>query len=345
MTRGPKGAGAANLSLGRDVLLFFEDRDPDTFVRGDRRLRRMLRKGVGLLRPNRQRVSGFEISFRLLRKALTDAGQRVHVNDFALARRHPDFPVGLCGYSQILDDWALPNPAVVGPGMYDHPKQNIGLLDDRRYAAYIVFCNWMRDMFGNWYERDRLFPWFGGIDVNEWPTAEDRLKDIDVIVYDKIRWNRETLEPGFREPLLDELRRRGLRFEILRYGSYTLGMYRKLLKRSRSLLFLCEHETQGMAYQEAMASDLPVLAWDQGSWIDPNSSNWEANAVPATSVPYFSDECGERFNGLEDFPVVLDRFLERLPEYKPRAWVAAHLSPEESAALYLRAYHYAAGGT
>ena len=129
---------------------------------------------------------------------------------------------------------------------------------------------------------------------------------------------------------------------MLRYGKYTLGTYKGLLARSRAMLFLCEHETQGMANQEALASNVPVLAWDQGFWLDPNRSKWEPNAIPASSVPYFSEACGERFSGLDDFAPALDRFLERLPTYAPRAWVSSHLSPAKSAELYLRAYYTAA---
>lgn len=329
------------LTLGRDVLLFFEDRDRDTFVRGDRKIRRRLRKGVAPFRPHRQRVSGFEMSFRLLRLGLARAGQRVHVNRFGLARRNPEFPIGLLGYNHVLEHRSLPNPAVIGPGILDHPLQHLALFDDPRNASFIVLCDWMRDLCARWYDSERLAPWFGGIDVADWPAGR-RDKDIDVLVYDKIRWNRETLVPALREPLLEELRRRGLTFQIVRYGKYTLGTYKKMLERSRSMLFLCEHETQGMAYQEAMASDLPVLAWDQGSWLDPNRSKWEPADVPATSVPYFSAECGERFAGTEDFAETLDRFLARMSTYAPRAWVQEHLSPRRSGELYLRAYYRAA---
>ena len=41
------------LSLDTDVLLFFEDVDRDTFVRGDRRLHRFVRKTWYLARSGR----------------------------------------------------------------------------------------------------------------------------------------------------------------------------------------------------------------------------------------------------------------------------------------------------
>jgi len=332
-----------SLTLGRDVLLFFEDRDRDTFVRGDRRLRRRLRKSVALFRPHRQRVSGFEMSFRLLRMGLARLGQRVHVNDFALARRNPHFPIGLLGYNHVLAHRRLPNPAVLGPGILDHPLQDPALLDDPRNASLIVLCDWMRDLFAKWYDPQRLSPWFGGIDVADWP--EGGSKDVDVLVYDKIRWNRDAYVPALLEPVLAELGKRGLRYEVVRYGAYTLGEYKKLLGRSRAMLFLCEHETQGMAYQEALAANVPVLAWDQGFWLDPNREKWEPNPVPASSVPYFSTQCGDRFTSAEDFPERLELFLSRLPDYTPGAWVAANLSPEASGRLYLAAYYRAATQT
>ncbi|MGH7727474.1 MAG: glycosyltransferase [Vulcanimicrobiaceae bacterium] len=329
------------LSLERDVLLFFEDRDRDTLLRGDRHLRRRVRRSVAPLRGQRQRVSGFEMSFILLRRALEAAGRRVHVNARALALANPEFPIGLCGYTHVLEYNDLPNPAVLGPGILDHPKQRPALFDDPRYRSYLVLCEWMREMFATVYRRDTLDLWFGGIDLAMWPDVRTHDKTLDLLVYDKIRWNRDSLVPRFREPLLAELQRRGLRFEIVRYGGYSHQDFKGLLARSRGMLFLCEHETQGMAYQEALASNVPVLAWDQGYWLDPNRVLWTAEPVRASSVPYFDPACGERFAIPEAFAPALERFLERLDGYAPRAWVAEHLSFAASASLYLKAYYAA----
>jgi hypothetical protein len=47
------------------------------------------------------------------------------------------------------------------------------------------------------------------------------------------------------------------------------------------MLFLCEHETRGLAYQEALASNVPILAWDTGFWLDPRRPLYDPNPVPA----------------------------------------------------------------
>ena len=93
-----------------------------------------------------------------------------------------------------------------------------------------------------------------------------------------------------------------------------------------------------MAYQEAMAAGVPVLAWDNGFWLDPHRTEFTQSCVPASSVPYFAPECGERFRDMEAFPEALERFLARLPGYTPRAYVARELSLAGSARQYLEYY-------
>ena len=86
-----------------------------------------------------------------------------------------------------------------------------------------------------------------------------------------------------------------------------------------------------------MASNVPVLAWDQGLWLDPGPVEWEPGPVAASSVPYFSPECGERFADANELRSALDRFLGRLSAYQPRRYVAEHLTLEASARAWLAA--------
>jgi len=83
---------------------------------------------------------------------------------------------------------------------------------------------------------------------------------------------------------------------------------------------------------------VPILAWDNGYWLDPLSRQFEKAMVPASSVPFFSPDCGERFAHWTGFVPALERFLARLPDLKPRQYVREHLSLERSAQIY--AGHY-----
>ena len=151
-------------------------------------------------------------------------------------------------------------------------------------------------------------------------------------------WNRDHSEASLLKPVQDLLQARGFRLATLRYMFYDHATYRRLLERSRAMVFLCEHETQGIAYQEAMASNVPILAWDNGYWLDPLAHRFEKEMVPASSVPFFSADCGERFADWPGFAPALERFLARLPDLKPRQYVREHLSLERSAQIYARHY-------
>ena len=324
------------LRPGTTVLLFFRDFERDRFVKYDRYAQRLARPLYRRL-AGKPRVSGFFMWYQLLTAALVDSGFDVRHNDYRLARQHPSYPVGLVGYPELLHGWSLPNPAVLGPALYDHPAQAPTLMDDPRFRSYLVTCDWMYDLFEPVYG-DRVATWHAGMVTDDWVDTSTLPKDIDILVYDKVRWNRDRFGPELIEPIQREFARRSLRVETIRYGAYTHEQYQRLLARSKGMLFLCEHETQGMAYQEAMASNVPVLAWDQGYWLDPRRPEYTDQPVRATSVPYFSETCGERFAGIEDFAGALERFLARQAEYRPRDYVREHLSLRGSAARYLAEY-------
>lgn len=324
-------------AVGRDpVLIFYRDFEADKFVPYDRYLKRVLRPAWNLLH-SRQKLTGFFVSFRLLMHALERVGVEVRVNDHRFARRHPEHPVGLIGYPTLLDDWRLPNPALLGPSLYDHPGQAPRLLEDPRFRKYLVLAPWTHAMFRPYYG-DACVPWFAGIDTEAWPDTSGREKDLDVLIYDKIRWERDSLVPRLIGGIRDTLARRGRSFAVVRYKHHDHNTYRRLLERARAMVFVCEHETQGIAYQEAMASNLPILAWDQGYWADPLWRQFSQEPIPASSVPFFSPECGERFADMDAFEATFDRFWERLPTYAPRRHVQANLSPRRSAEIYLDAY-------
>jgi hypothetical protein len=318
------------------ILLFYREFEQDKFIKYDRYLKRIVRP-VYNLTHHRQKKTGFAVSFELMVRALRNQGWTVRINDRAYARRNPAYPVGLVGFPILLHGWDLPNPAILGPSLYDHPMLAPNLMKDPRFQIYLVLGKWTYDMFQPIYG-NTCVSWHAGIDVEEWGDARLHPKDIDFLIYDKIRWEHEKHTAELIEPICQELEARGSRFEFIRYKKHDHLTYRRLLQRSRSMIFLCEHETQGLAYQEALACNVPVLAWDNGYWLDPLWQKLCTNKVPASSVPYFSDQCGERFRNIAEFSNALDRFLERLSSRRPREYVVAHLSMVESARIYASAY-------
>jgi hypothetical protein len=106
---------------------------------------------------------------------------------------------------------------------------------------------------------------------------------------------------------------------------------------SKAVIFLCEHETQGQAYQQILSTDTPILAWDRGGyWRDP-AYYPEIKFEPVSSVPYWSAKCGEQFKNVLDFENKLQLFLHNSQAglYAPRSYILKNLTLEQSALGYL----------
>jgi hypothetical protein len=159
------------------IFLFYREFEKDKFFKYDRYLKRVVRP-IYNLTHHRQKKTGFAVWFELLRQALEKQGWHVRVNDYAVARKHPEYPVGLIGYPSLLEGWSLPNPALLGPALYDHPMLAPNLMKDPRFRTYLVPAQWAYDMFHPVYG-DACARWYAGIDTEKWPDASSHAKDID----------------------------------------------------------------------------------------------------------------------------------------------------------------------
>jgi hypothetical protein len=315
------------------VNVFYEEPDPDRWVAFDRYPRRLARRIIRGPAP----VGGVQRWFLNLLAGLRRLEVPVRVNDYRHAARHPDEVVGIGGKPQVLDAHRWANPIVFGPGGYSHPCDDPELVERLPVRRILVGCAWMREMFASTFG-DRVRVWAAGIETDLWQPGSHASKDIDVLVYDKIRWERERYGAELLGPVMERLARPRLRVEILRYGAYREDAYRALLRRSRSMVFLCEHETQGFAYLQALSSDVPIMAWDRGGpWRDPAYYPHRARFEPVTSVPYWDERCGMKFTDAAAYAERLDPFLDavRRGTFDPRGYVVQSLSLEGMARLYL----------
>ena len=243
----------------------------------------------------------------------------------------PDEPVVVLGNGKhTLAGYNMPNPIIAGIGLMTHPAEWPDLFKVYLVAKYLQHSAWTRDIYTPYYGVDNCLIWPSGIDTKRW--APNGIKKVyDFLIYDKVMW------PGLADNILrkviDKLTKAGYSYQIIKYGSYREEEYYNLLQQSRAMIFLCEHESQGFACCEAMAVNVPVYAWDQGFWLDPNYVTNGKPVIKATSVPFFDERCGLTFVNYNGFEKTLNTFWSSVTDnkYNPRAYILENLTLEKSA--------------
>lgn len=326
-------------SRGPLVLLFydgFEWQAVPGFIGGLKaQARRLLRYTKRSLMRQQVRT-GFYTAFLALKNSLQLIGCDVRVNDFAAAAKRPHYPIGIAGYPSVIAKIQLPNPAIFGPGDWGTPPNSAHVANDNRFKKLIQPSDWFCDVYRP-YCGDKMLTWYAGIDTKSWPDYSHETKTTDFVIYDKIRWHREERVHTILNRITRHLDATGKSYTILRYGHHHHTEFMAALKVSRALIFVCEHETQGLAYQEALSTNVPVLAWDEKEMVDPLLKPYVTPDTHVSSVPYFSPACGMTFK-IADFETTCDTFWKHLATYQPRRYVEENLSLRQSAYDYLAEY-------
>jgi len=314
-------------------LRYFTPPETDRWVPGDRWVRPIVRR---IVRGPRV-PSGIDKVFLNLAAGLRKIGEPFRVNR-PWREIRPGDRVGVIGRDRAaLAGYDRPNPIVAGVALMTHPSEWPTLCRDYPVARYVQHCQWAIDIYRPYYGDEVCAVWPVGIDTDAWQPAPADERRCDFLLYNKIRWHHAAMDRDLVEPIRAHLRRAGLTFEEIRYGAYRPEDYTAALRRCRAMLFICEHESQGLAYQEALSAGVPVLAWDPGEWLDPRRFEWGTPHVPASSVPYFDARCGERFPNYAAFGEALGIFQDRLRagRYSPRDYILENLTLERSAHRYV----------
>ena len=206
---------------------------------------------------------------------------------------------------------------VVGPQIW-HLDDHVNTLKENPhyYKTIVTPSQWVKDLYVNkcGFSEDKVSVWPVGIELPEY----ERKKEYGCLVYYKRR--DEASLSKVRELLAD----RHIPYNVMEYGQYSQNALEILAPESDFCFVLNGTESQGIAIQEIMSYNTPMLVWDVESWED-QGPEW---SVPATSVPYWSDECGERFVNADDMEVTFDNFYGRMDSYKPQNFVKDTLSYE-----------------
>ena len=125
--------------------------------------------------------------------------------------------------------------------------------------------------------------------------------------------------------IISFLKNKNIRYKVLTYGDYKNKQLVKYALKSKFGLILGSTESQGIAINELMATNLPLFV------IDKNINNYENIKLHGTTVPYWSSECGEKILDLNDFKMNFQKFLKNYESntYKPNNLINEKLSFEK----------------
>jgi hypothetical protein len=310
----------------RIIIYYRKSPDQDRWFPGDRFIRPIIRYII-----RGKKVSGLDKVFINLCKSfdLLKVYYLCNIPFKNLKEKDVVIVLGVGRYS--LQGYNQKNKIIAGIGLMTHPSEWPDLCENYPIKKYLQHSEWASNVYKPYFGDNICDLWPAGIDTTKWsPTGKDKV--FDFLIYIKIRWDKEEFQNKLIEPILQKLRSSNLSFIDITYGSYSEDEYYKKLNLSKALLFLTEHESQGIACCEAMSMNLPILAWDPEYCHDPNRFLWNDPYMPSSTVPFFDERCGVKFKDQNDFGVKLDNFLLKLGSggFRPREYILEKISLEKS---------------
>lgn len=317
----------------KPLNIFYAEPDPDRWIKYDRYPRKLIRR-IYRGKP----VAGGQLTvFNNLVKGLDKLNIPYRVNNYRHIDKNPTEVACIIGKDQVLYNRNWQNPIIFGPAFGINPVQDHDILV--RYPTIkklIVPGQWLRELFSP-YGDANLAVWPVGIDIDKWkPSGSD--KTTDFLIYNKIRWDHAKMQTNLLDPVKACLKANNLSFTEIKYGQYKPAQLQAKLAQCKYAIFICEHETQGIAYQQMLSAGIPVLAWDRGGyWQDPAWYPGTIKFKPVSSVPYWDGRCGEKFSSASDFEAQLKLLLDKdkKGQFQPRSYILDNLTLEKCAARYV----------
>lgn len=309
-------------------LYYLPTPEKDRWIPGDRFIRPWIRR---ILR-GKPRPGGVDKVFINLVEGLNRIQYPYTINQPLKNRKYGDRILLLGRGLQSLNGFENSPPFISGIGIFTHPCEVPNFTQTYPVLAYLSHSEWVNNLCKP-YLGNLCHIWPAGVDTLKYKPIENKKILNDFILYDKLNFNRETEVNRILEPIQKTLKEKGFTWKTIRYGHYKSEDYQKLLSESRYLLFLSPHESQGLACQEAMASGLPVLAFDEGIVRDPYYIQCGSADLQVSSVPWFNNTCGLKFSSIDDFADCLMEFkaLSDSGQFHPEKYIQEEFSLEASA--------------
>ena len=233
---------------------------------------------------------------------------------------------------------------LLGPGFYldrcisDNVRKILSSKSDE--VVCLQPSDWSRQfVLDSGFKLTPVETWPVGVDTDEFKPRSVEGAD-RVVIYFKQRFSEEL------EAVERTLREKGIKYEVIVYGHYLEDDYKKALRQARYVIWIGRQESQGIALEEALAMDIPILVWDVkkvGHWLPPpkdvNIFTAEENEyAKATAVPYFDNRCGLKFTEVGDLRGYIEVMEEGYKSFHPREYIEESLSLEKQARDFINIF-------
>ncbi len=274
-----------------------------------------------------------------LAKGLLELGMEVNLNKVSKSNT----PCGVLSGKEVVGKLASLNinNIVVGPNLTAVDMFAVYKLYGKNIKAILAPSLEVKFVYENLgIPAQKIAIWPVGIDTKDFSDASQNTKIYDALVYFKRRKKHELNQ------VLELLRLEKQSYKILLYGNYSELEFKQALKNCRYSVVLDGTESQGIALQEIMSSNLPMFVFDQ-IYLGETSDIALRENLRVTSVPYWNDICGIRvptdmygrsknlyFEILKTRPMFKE-FLTKLSAFNPRKYVLDNLELTAKAKEFL----------
>ena len=206
---------------------------------------------------------------------------------------------------------------IIGPQVWLFDTYGQFLIEHQDYYKKMIApSQWVKDKFINKFNLPET-------KISVWPVGIETFNNERDITYDCLIYfkRREQKELDAVKQFLDG---KNLTYKMVEYGGYGEDGFKDLVNQAKFCFLINGTESQGIAVQEIMSMGVPIIAWDIKEWLDQG----EAYRVPATSIPYWDERCGEVFFNIDELDVTFSKFYAKLDEYDPKAFIKDNLSFE-----------------
>ena len=208
---------------------------------------------------------------------------------------------------------------IIGPQVWLFDGYGQFLIENQNYYKKLITpSQWVKDKFINKFNLPEN-------KVAVWPVGIETFNNIREVNYDCLIYfkRRDESELSAVKKFLAD---RNLSYRMVEYGSYSEYGFMQLVNQAKFCFLINGTESQGIAVQEIMSMGVPIITWDLKEWLDQG----ESYRVPATSIPYWDERCGEKFYDIDKLEETFDNFYARINDYDPKAYVKENLSFESS---------------